>query len=181
MMRWDWWRFELMLLILRIAHKSLSTLAPYRPRRVGLPAEKLKPFIRAEVRESTIPEAGRGLFSTDPLEPGTLIGEYLGDSVDSFVKALRMPDFRYLAMWERLDGAIDAADHPGMAMRYVNHHPDEALSNIRFRAEGRRVFLETTRRVEAGEEFFAHYAEAYWRLLGTRPSAPAPPSGPPAG
>lgn len=158
--------------MLRVLHKSVSTLAPYSPPRIEFAAEQFIPFVKAEVRESTIPGAGMGLFALDSVEAGIVIGEYLGDSVDSFFKALRMPDFRYLAMWEKLDGAIDAARHPGMAMRYVNHHPDEELSNIRFRAEGSRVFLLTTRRVEAGAEFFAHYADAYWRLLRVQPTAP---------
>jgi len=171
-LRWRWWCFEISLLILRFAHKSLSTFAPYSPLHAEFTTEQLKPLVRAEVRQSTVPQAGQGLFAIDPVEPGIVIGEYLGDSIDSFFKALRMPDFRYLAMWEKLDGAIDASRHPGMAMRYVNHHPVPELSNIRFRADGRRVFLETTRRVEAGAEFFAHYAEVYWRLLRMRPAAP---------
>lgn len=175
-LRWRWWLFELMLLILRVTHKSLSTLFPYSPPHVEFPAEKFEPFVRAEVRESTVPGAGQGLFAVDPVEPGIVIGEYLGDPVDSFFKALRMPDFRYLAMWEKLDGAVDALHHPGMAMRYVNHHPDPDASNTLFRAEGHRVFLVTTKRVEAEEEFFASYAEGYWRLLGIRPGAP--PSAP---
>jgi hypothetical protein len=162
-----------MLLILRIAHKSLSTLAPYSPPYVEIPEDQLKPFIKAEVRESTISEAGLGLFALDSVEKDVVIGEYLGDPVDSFFKALRMPDFRYLAMWEKLDGAIDAIQHPRMAMRYVNHHPDEGSTNIQFRAEGSRVFLVTTRRVDAGAEFFALYAEVYWRLLKMRPAAPS--------
>ncbi len=171
-LRWRWWCFEISLLILRFAHKSLSTLVPYSPPHVEFPAEQFKPFVRAEVLESTIPGAGLGLFAVDPVEPGIVIGEYVGANVGSFFKALRMPDIKYLAMWEKLDGAIDAARHPGMAMRYVNHHPDQELSNILFRAEGRRVFLETTRSVEAGAEFFANYAEVYWRLLRIRPAAP---------
>ncbi len=161
-----------MLLILRVTHKSLSTLFPYSPPHVEFTAEKFEPFVKAEVRESTVPGAGQGLFATESVEPGIVIGEYLGDPVDSFFKALRLPDFRYLAMWQKLDGAIDAARHPGMAMRYVNHHPDPEGSNILFCAEGRRVFLVTTRKVEAGTEFFANYAEGYWRLLRIRPAAP---------
>jgi hypothetical protein len=167
-----WWCFELGLLILRLVHKSLSTFVPYSPPRAEFPAEQFMPFVTAEVRESTIPGAGQGLFAVDSVEPGIVIGEYLGDPVDSFFKALRMPNFTYLAMWEKLDGAIDAIHHPGMAMRYVNHHPDPESSNILFFAEGRRVFLRTTRKVDAGAEFFANYAEVYWRLLKIRPSAP---------
>lgn len=168
-----WWCFELGLLILRLVHKSLSTFVPYFPPRLDFSEEQLKPLIKAEVRESTVPGAGLGLFAIDSVEAGVVIGEYVGDPVDSFSKALRMPDFRYLAMWEKLDGAIDAARHPGMAMRYVNHHPDPESSNILFCAEGRRVFLKTTRKVDAGAEFFANYAEVYWRLLRIRPAAPS--------
>ena len=171
-LQWRWWCFELGLLILRVAHRSLSSIAPYSPPHVEFSAEQLKPFVNAEVRESTIPGAGLGLFAIDSVDPGIVIGEYVGDTIDSFFKALRVPDIKYLAMWEKLDGALDAARHPGMAMRYVNHHPDQECSNIRFWAEGSRVFLETTRRVEAGAEFFANYAEVYWRLLRIRPAAP---------
>lgn len=166
------WCFELGLLLLKLVRKSLSAFVPHCPAQIELSAEQLMPFVTAEVRESTIPAAGLGLFAIDSVEPGIVIGEYLGDPVDSFAKMLRMPDFRYLVMWEKLDGGIDAIRHPDMAMRYVNHHPDPERANIRFLARGRRVFLETTQRVEPGAEFFAHYAGAYWRLLGVRPSAP---------
>lgn len=166
------WAFELLVLGLRISHRTLSTLVPYRPPVRRIEADRLKALVPSEVRPSTIPAAGLGLFALEPVGPGVTIGEYLGDLILSFGKVLRVRDFRYLAMWEQLDGAIDAAAHPEMMMRYVNHHPDQGKVNVRFRADGHRVFLETTATVGAGAEFFAHYSELYWRLLKQAPAAP---------
>ncbi len=113
-----------------------------------------------------------GLFAEERVGHGVTIGEYSGDVVDSLVKWLRLRNAEYLALTEDRSISIDGRRHPEMLMRYVNHHPSEKAVNIRFRSEGTRVFLETTKPVGAGEEFFADYGDMYWLLLGIMPHAP---------
>lgn len=54
-------------------------------------------------------------------------------------------------------------------MRYICHHPDPAKRNVQYINEGTRKFVRTIRAVEAGQELFTDYGEAYWRLRGLVP------------
>lgn len=110
-----------------------------------------------------------GLFCDEPVELGVTIGEYSGDIVDSMLRSLRLRNTEYLALTEEQAISIDGLLHPEMVMRFVNHHPDESTTNIRFRVNGSQVFLETTKPVGPGEEFFADYGDIYWKLLGITP------------
>ncbi len=83
--------------VLRAARWVLAGLFSYAPPYTPLPAERTAARIRVEVRSSTIPDAGQGLFVLEPVTAGTLICEYCGATIDSILRWLRTPNLDYAA------------------------------------------------------------------------------------
>jgi hypothetical protein len=149
---------------------AVPLVAPYTPPRNEIPPERARAFVKVEVRPSTIPGAGQGLFAMERIEAGVTIGEYTGDIVDSVFKVLRLPNKDYVALTSNPAISIDALRRPEAMMRYICHHPKEERRNVRYRSDGSRKFLETIRPVDPGQEFLADYSDVYWRLRGITPN-----------
>jgi len=154
----------------RFAGWAVARIAPYTPPRSEIPPERACAFVKVEVRLSTIPEAGHGLFALEEVEAGVRIGEYAGDMVDSVFKVLRLPNKEYVASTGDPFLCIDPSHRPEVMMRYICHHPDKEKRNVRFVDVGPRKFVESTRRIASGEEFLTDYSDLYWRLRGITPN-----------
>jgi hypothetical protein len=154
----------------RFVRWAVPRVAPYTPPRTEIPPVPARAFVKVEIRPSTIPGAGQGLFALERIEAGVTVGEYTGDIVNSVFKALRLRNRDYLANTSNPAISIDALRRPEAMMRYVNHHPREEKRNVRFRDEGCRKFYETTRSVDPGEELLTNYGDLYWRLRGITPN-----------
>lgn len=148
----------------RLLGQAASRLAPYDPPRAELTPERTRAFVPVEVRESSVPGAGLGLFSRERIAEGVVVGEYTGDVVDSWLRLLRTRNRDYVILTDVSGIAIDAARRPEVEMRYICHHPRPERRNVRYRTEGPRAFVVTTRVVEAGEELLTDYGPDYWRL-----------------
>ena len=123
-------------------------------RAVTLPVLRTSPWV--QVKSSKI--HGKGVFAAKRIPRGTRVIEYLGERI-SHAEA----DARY----EHLDPAdnhtflfivdkkivIDAGVG-GNAARYINHSCDGNCESV---IEERRVFIEATRTIEAGEELAGAY------------------------
>jgi len=156
--------------LLRAVYRVVPKLCPCTPPTCEVPPWRARARVAVEVRPSTLQGAGQGLFALECIEPGEVVGEYVGDVIDSVTKAFRLRDRRYLACTGDPRVRIDALRHPEVVLRYVCHHPRAERRNVRFRPEGTRVWVEATRRVEPGEELFMDYGDSYWRLMGVEPS-----------
>lgn len=156
-------------LVLRAIYRGVSRIAPYAPRPSRIPPDRLESRVPVEVRPSSISGAGLGVFALEPIEAGVLLGEYAGDAIDTVARSFRLRDRDYLVCTADPRVRLDALRHPEVVYRHVCHHPQEARRNVRFRPEGLRVFVESTRRIEAGEELFADYGGSYWRVKGVDP------------
>lgn len=155
----------------RFARWVIPLIAPYTPPRTEIPPERACAFVKVEIRSSEVPGAGNGLFALERIEAGVTIGEYTGDIVASVFKGLRLRNKDYVALTNDPALSIDAFHRPEAMMRYINHHPQEEMRNVRYRSEGTRKFVETIRPVEPGKELFADYSAIYWRLRGITPRA----------
>eukprot|EP01054_Gregarina_sp_Poly1_P005015 Gregarina_sp_Poly_1__5014@NODE_2659_length_1862_cov_546_523120_g1686_i0_p1_GENE_NODE_2659_length_1862_cov_546_523120_g1686_i0NODE_2659_length_1862_cov_546_523120_g1686_i0_p1_ORF_typecomplete_len407_score48_26SET/PF00856_28/1_6e17_NODE_2659_length_1862_cov_546_523120_g1686_i05721792 len=125
-----------------------------------------------EVRDSTIPEAGRGLFASRDFKKGEFVTEYVGEIItrDEARRRLRRGQFHYLGtlvtgMYE-IDGIQVPRDGEGAAS-FINHarkpHANVQWAHVEDRkACFRRMFAKASRDIAAGEELFLDYGKTYW-------------------
>eukprot|EP01055_Gregarina_sp_Pseudo9_P001101 Gregarina_sp_Pseudo_9__1100@NODE_1717_length_1371_cov_29_033033_g1591_i0_p1_GENE_NODE_1717_length_1371_cov_29_033033_g1591_i0NODE_1717_length_1371_cov_29_033033_g1591_i0_p1_ORF_typecomplete_len435_score63_22SET/PF00856_28/1_4e03SET/PF00856_28/6_6e15_NODE_1717_length_1371_cov_29_033033_g1591_i0311335 len=125
-----------------------------------------------EVRDSTIPSAGRGLFASRDFKKGELVTEYVGEIItrDEARRRLRRGMFHYLGtlvtgMYE-IDGIKEPQEGVGAAS-FINHARRPHANCVWAHAEDkracfRRMFAKACRNVAAGEELFLDYGKTYW-------------------
>ncbi len=110
-----------------------------------------------EVRASTVPRCGKGLFSRVMLYPGDRVGPYLGKRI-SDIEAEQEPyiSSHYL-LWVCTDCTIVGENYT----RYINHsdHP-----NVRFVVSTRwkKARIEVVDTIHPGEELFLDYGPHFW-------------------
>jgi hypothetical protein len=116
-----------------------------------------------EIKQSTIRDAGLGLFSTQNFDEGDLIDLYEGERYanDEDTQNAFLP-FGFLM--KEGNYVIDSKSTQSCVSRYINNNP--AKSNCRFvkfspHPDVTFVAVTTTRPVSVGEEFFLDYGEQY--------------------
>lgn len=121
------------------------------------------------VKKSTIPKAGKGLFTAVDIPKGTRIVEYKGKKC--LWRNVRHLDSSnpYLMRVDRLH-AIDALRSLKTFGRYANDAMGiSRLSGLRnnaeYVAEGKRCFIEATKAIPAGAEIFVSYGKEYWKTF----------------
>ena len=132
-----------------------------------------------EVRPSTIPGAGMGLFLTEPARKGERLARYSGDPLTA-AEAARSQS-RYLLKVNR-NLVLDASSPTHMCARYINDGPHSARpSNARF-AKGHRAYKDkqtgrlcvsvfASKSINAGSgsnavEIFTYYGRSYkWPII----------------
>jgi uncharacterized protein len=126
------------------------------------------------VSQSTIPNAGKGLFARRAFADGAVIGEYTGERLGlEALKNVATDKTYYIQTMEYYDSVkkktIGAHIIDGIAltnkMRWINdprYYPE--LLNATMKQDGRgRVFVYATRLITANEEIFMSYGDDYWR------------------
>jgi hypothetical protein len=128
-------------------------------------------------RQSTIPEAGIGLFyeGSETIPEGTIICYYTGHLLD-FRMSRTLQDTSYLMMVKG-ETFVDARTCLDVKARYINDPLNETAINCTFVPMNYRSAVVTARTVQPGEELFATYGDYYWaqrQALGTslKPSIP---------
>lgn len=121
------------------------------------------------VRKSSIPGAGKGLFTSVEILKGGLVTEYKGrlcrwkevkdqDGYNAYI-------FKINESW-----AIDGLRTLSAKGRYANdargiRRVAGCRNNSEYITRGKRCYISATRRIRAGEEVFVDYGRAYWRLI----------------
>jgi len=124
------------------------------------------------VLESTIPEAGQGLFATREWVRGEVLGEYAGPLITlEQTRALAPRQLEYLYEVEEGRTYIDGS-HPQNHMGKVNAvkprnrrsltKAERALVNVHPRQAGLRVHYVIKKKVPRGQEFLTDYGPNYW-------------------
>ena len=113
-----------------------------------------------EVKTSTIPNAGNGLFAKRSLPKGTVLGEYIGERL-SFEEAKGRDSSYMMYADERGPNGGQVIDGRTMEnpMRWPNHDP--ANANARAELYGKRILFVTTKPVVKGREIKIDYGEDY--------------------
>ncbi|MFN6040030.1 MAG: SET domain-containing protein [Bacteroidota bacterium] len=123
------------------------------------------------VKKSKIPGAGKGLFTTRPIEKGSRVIEYRGEIIAWKEYSQRVKENKdgYLFFVSR-KVCIDAFSTPQYKARYAN----DALGYVRvkgiknnshYETEGEKCFIVATKNINAGEEIYVDYTRDYWKVM----------------
>ena len=119
------------------------------------------------VKKSSLPRAGKGLFTTTFIKKGKTIVEYKGNLV-------KWKDVKYedatngYLMYIRADAVIDARPSKTFG-RYANDAKGNSRveglkNNSQYVTVGDRGYIEAKRDIQPGEEILVGYGKGYWDL-----------------
>lgn len=134
-----------------VAHHAHMRHAAKTKRAAAAPADPLYVVRRSRIH-------GRGVYAARRIRSGTRIIEYIGDRItheeaDSRYE-LKADDDGHTFLFVVDDALCIDAGVGGNAARFINHKCDANCETI---IEGRRVFIEATRTIQAGEELGYDY------------------------
>ena len=120
------------------------------------------------VADSTIPGAGKGLFTKIDIEKGTRIVEYKGRRT-TWKEVKNESDNYYIYTINR-NNVIDARKTLSALARYANDARGfvkikGTTNNCVYVNEGTRAFIESVKNIPAGSEIFVDYTQDYWKVL----------------
>lgn len=114
-----------------------------------------RPSLRFVRRRSSI--HGFGIFALKPIPAGTRLIEYKGVLITSDEAEGRYPEVDtppHTFLFDAEEGVYIDAGVNGNSARWINHSCDPNCETVQ---EGRRVYIETIRRIEPGEEIAYDY------------------------
>jgi SET domain-containing protein len=121
------------------------------------------------IAQSTLPGAGKGLFTSKPIKKGTVIAEYTGDIITfkEYEERVRKNRYGYLVYINR-QRCIDAWSHKKSLARYANDargfcRKKGVTNNARYEIRGNRCYIVAMRDIAAGSEILVNYGAQYWR------------------
>lgn len=120
------------------------------------------------VKESTIPESGKGLFTKKFIPKGTRIVEYKGKITD-WKTVKNNSDNGYIYMVSN-NYVIDAQNHTKAFARYANDargisRVKGITNNCTYVNDGTKVYIESIKDISAGSEIFVAYGKDYWDVI----------------
>jgi SET domain-containing protein len=120
------------------------------------------------VEESTIPGAGKGLFTSIEIPKGTRIVEYKGRRTTW--KEVKNDSTNYYIYTINRNNVIDAQKTLSALARYANDAKGfvriKGLSNnCVYVNERNKAFIESVKNIPAGAEIFVDYTQDYWKVL----------------
>jgi SET domain-containing protein len=125
------------------------------------------------VKESTLPNCGKGLFTKVDIKKGALIVEYQGEKI-TWAEGLKRNEHHefqspYL-FYISAKNCIDAEYTLDALARYANdakgHTRIKGLNNNAEYAIIKRIpYIMATRNIKAGEEIFVSYGDDYWKAM----------------
>ena len=123
------------------------------------------------VKTSTIPNAGKGLFTNKPIKKHDRVIEYLGEIIDwkEYEKRVKEDKDGYLFFINK-NLCIDAYNTPKFKARYANDamgitRVKGKKNNCEYEIDGKQCFIIAKRDIEAGEEIFVSYTKEYWDCI----------------
>ena len=123
---------------------------------------------RLFVKTSTLPNAGKGLFTKVAIAKNEIITEYIGNLV-TWKDVEQDVDNGYI--FHINDAAvIDASKNKNSFGRYANdaaglQRIKGIINNAEYLEEGTRVFIKAKKAIPAGGEVFVAYGPQYWKQV----------------
>jgi hypothetical protein len=122
------------------------------------------------VKKSTIPGAGKGLFTKEAIKKGTRIVEYKGKRV-TWKEVEKMADNRNGYVFHFTNKhCIDA----WQTKKGVAHYANDAMgitriegvrNNAEYVTEKKRCYIEASKDISKGAEIFVGYGAEYWQVI----------------
>jgi len=121
------------------------------------------------IKRSTIPGAGKGLFTKQFIAKGARIVEYKGRTT-TWKMVEQQKEFNAYVYYIKRDLVIDAKNYTKTFGRYANDANGisklkRMTNNSRYIIDGKRVFIEATKDIDAGSEIFVSYGKEYWDVV----------------
>jgi SET domain-containing protein len=120
------------------------------------------------VKESTIPGAGKGLFTKVEIPKGSRVVEYKGRR--TVWKEVKNDSTNYYIYTINRNNVIDAQKTMSALARYANDA--KGLTRIKgltnnciYINEGKRAFIEAIKDIPAGAELLVNYTKEYWDVM----------------
>lgn len=129
---------------------------------MSLPAKHLK------VQTSTIPQSGKGLFTTVDVPKGAVITEYIGRHA-TWAEVEDDADNPYIYFIDE-QNIIDASKDLKSLGRYANDaagltRVPGLKNNAEYYEEDNRVYIKAKTAIRAGSEIFVSYGRDYWKQV----------------
>lgn len=130
------------------------------------------------VKASTIPGAGKGLFTKKMIPKGTRIIEYTG-KISTWKEADHQDGLNPYIYYVNKNHVIDSSADKKILARYVNDAKgfkkiDKLKNNCKFVEDGLRVYIESTKDIQAQTEIFVGYGKKYWDVIAVNVKAAGP-------
>jgi len=121
------------------------------------------------VKKSTLPNAGKGLFTKKFIPKGTRIVEYKGKTRTWKEVQADENESPYIYYVKR-NFVIDALNDKKALARYANdarglQRVKNIDNNAEYAEDGVRVFIEAAKDIPAGAEIFVGYGPEYWQVI----------------
>lgn len=121
-----------------------------------------------EVKDSTIPQSGKGLFVATDVAKGTIITEYMGRRT-AWADVEDDVDNPYIYFIDE-DNIIDASKSVNTFGRYANDAAGLSRikglkNNSEYFEENKRIYIKAIANISAGSEVFVSYGKDYWKQI----------------
>lgn len=121
------------------------------------------------IKRSTLPGAGKGLFTKKFIPKGSRILEYKG-RVTAWKDVNHRDGSNMYIYYVKRNHVIDAAPYKASLARYANDargltRVKGITNNAVYAEEGLRVFIEAKKDIPAGSEILVDYGKEYWDVI----------------
>jgi uncharacterized protein len=121
------------------------------------------------VKHSTIPGAGKGLFTKIMIPKGTRIIEYKG-KITTWKETDHKGGLNPYLYYVNRNYVIDASANKKSLARYANDAKGSKkiqalMNNCKYKEENQRVFIESRKDIPANSEILVSYGKEYWDVL----------------
>ena len=119
-----------------------------------------------EVRSSSIPNIGKGLFAKTKIYPEDTIGNYLGTVLtdEQFYKDRKY----YLGsynVWVCKDCWIWGEGKKANYVRYINHSSKRPNAELVTSVRWKKARIRAIEMINPGDEIFMNYGDDYWEYI----------------
>ncbi|MDO9375956.1 MAG: SET domain-containing protein [Ferruginibacter sp.] len=122
-----------------------------------------------EVKKSTIPGAGKGLFTKKPIAKGTYIIEYTG-TITTWKDVDHDEGANVYIYYVNRKHVIDASKNTKSLARYANdarglQRPKGFRNNSQYVNDEDHIYIQALRDIPAGDEILVSYGKEYWDVI----------------
>lgn len=122
-----------------------------------------------QVKKSTLPGAGKGLFTRTFIPKGSIITEYKGD-ITTWKKIQDDKGFNGYVFYINRNHVIDARPDRRHLGRYANDAKGVfkirgVSNNAEYDVRNNKVYIRAIAPINAGDEIFVAYGKEYWDIV----------------